>query len=205
MLKIYLARHGQNEDNARGILNGHRDESLTQLGLEQAKQTAEFIKLNNLTFDAVYSSPLKRAFVTASIITEELSLPTPIVLDLLIERDFGVMSGRLISEIVDLCSPDIIQTDTITYFLSPDGAETFPDLTERGKKIISRIQGLHQTGSVLLVTHGDIGKMIYAAYYNLDWREVLEQFHFGNCELLLLSEDSPANETHVFKQNQHNH
>ncbi len=33
MLKIYLARHGQNEDNANGILNGHRDLPLTDIGL----------------------------------------------------------------------------------------------------------------------------------------------------------------------------
>lgn len=25
MLKIYITQHGQNEDNANGILNGHRD------------------------------------------------------------------------------------------------------------------------------------------------------------------------------------
>ncbi len=67
------------------------------------------------------------------------------------------------------------------------------------------MQSMHEDGSILLVTHGDVGKMIYAAYYNLGWKDVLTQFHFGNCELLLLSEDSPATEAHVFKQNQHNH
>lgn len=205
MLKIYLARHGQNEDNVKGILNGHRDEPLTELGLEQARHTAQFIKDNNLSFDAVYSSPLQRAYVTAEIITEALALPKPEVLDGLIERNFGVMSGKPVSQIAELCSPDIIQTGIITYFLSPEGAETFPDLMERGKQVINFIQQKHPDGSILLVTHGDIGKMIYAAYYHLRWREVLLQFHFGNCELLLLSEESPADEAHVFKQSQHNH
>ncbi|MFM2423736.1 MAG: hypothetical protein RLZZ70_123 [Candidatus Parcubacteria bacterium] len=205
MLKIYLARHGQNEDNVNGILNGHRDEPLTPLGLDQAKQTAQFIKDNNLTFDRIYSSPLKRAYVTAEIISHELELTKPVVLDSLIERDFGVMSGKLAAQIIELCSPEVIQTDTITYFLSPEGAETFPDLIERGKKVINFVRNNHSDGSILLLTHGDIGKMIYAAYYNLDWKEVLMQFHFGNCELLLLTEDSPATEAHVFKQNQHNH
>ncbi len=32
MLKIYLMRHGQNLDNLNGILNGHRDEPLTEKG-----------------------------------------------------------------------------------------------------------------------------------------------------------------------------
>ena len=41
MLKIYLVRHVQNKDNADGILNGHRDEPLTDLGFAQAHETAE--------------------------------------------------------------------------------------------------------------------------------------------------------------------
>lgn len=36
---------------------------------------------------------------------------------------------------------------------------------------------LKDGGRILLVTHGDIGQMIYAAYYNLDWKDVLQLFH----------------------------
>ena len=50
----------------------------------------------------------------------------------------------------------------------------------------------------------DIGKMIYAAYYGLDWLEVLKLFHFGNSELLELSETSGPGDTHVFNIEQHN-
>ena len=44
MTTIYIARHGQNEDNVRGILNGHRDLPLTDLGRQQARQLARHIK-----------------------------------------------------------------------------------------------------------------------------------------------------------------
>ena len=44
MLNVYLARHGQDEDNANGILNGRRDMPLTTLGVNQAKELAEKIK-----------------------------------------------------------------------------------------------------------------------------------------------------------------
>jgi hypothetical protein len=47
--------------------------------------------------------------------------------------------------------------------------------------------------------------MIYAAYYNVPWQDVLQQFHFGNSELILLSPDSPADDAHVFTIEQHNH
>ena len=44
MLNIYLARYGQNQDNANGILNGHRDLPLTELGIAQAEEVAIKIK-----------------------------------------------------------------------------------------------------------------------------------------------------------------
>ncbi|MCL4391767.1 histidine phosphatase family protein [Patescibacteria group bacterium] len=205
MLKIYLARHGQDKDNAAGILNGRRDELLTELGWEQARTLAAEIKSANLSFDAVYTSPLKRAETTARTVTDALGVAPPIVMPNLIERNFGIMTGKLVKDIAALCAPNIIQADIITYFLSPKGAETFPDLIERGKKVIEEVQHRHKDGNILLVGHGDMGKMIYAAYYHLDWRSVLTMFHFGNSELLLLSEDSPSDAAHVFTFKQFNH
>ena len=205
MLKIYLARHGQDQDNANGILNGRRDKPLTEIGLGQAKTLAGEIKGAGLTFDAVYSSPLDRAFVTAETVTDALGIAKPVVMDDLIEREFGVMTGKPTKDIAALCAPDIVQTDTICYFLSPEGAETFPQLVERGKKVIAEVKERHKNGDILLVTHGDIGKMIYAAYYGLDWKPLLTMFHFGNSDLLLLSADSSPESAHVFRFAQHNH
>lgn len=199
MLKIYLTRHGQNLDNVDGILNGHRDAPLTEKGVAQAQELGEKIKKAPITFHAIYSSPLIRAFDTANIISQTINGPTPQKEDLLIERDFGVMTGKKVSDIESLCAPDIIKTDTITYFLSPEGAETFPSMMHRAQMLLDKISEVHKDGNVLLVCHGDIGKIIYAEYYNLDWEHVLVQFYFGNCDLLLLSKDSPAEDTHVFK------
>ncbi|KAL3936384.1 MAG: hypothetical protein SGBAC_008293 [Bacillariaceae sp.] len=200
-VKIYLARHGQDEDNAAGILNGHRNQPLTKLGEEQAQSVADKIQSQSLQFDKIYASPLKRAFKTAEILANGQPVE---VMDLLIERDFGVMAGTPTKEIKERCQGNILQTDTISYFLSPDGAETFPDLLERGNKVVADIQSKHKEGSVLLVTHGDFGKMLYAAYYKLDWTDVLKQFHFGNSEVLLLAEDSSPSEAHVFQIQQYN-
>lgn len=207
MLKIYIARHGQDEDNANGILNGHRDTQLTQIGEQQALDLALAINGARLEFDAVYYSPLQRAKNTASIILLEigdvgvLRRANP----LLIERDFGTMTGKLVKDICSLCEPDIIKTETITYFLSPEGAETFPQLIDRAEALLTEIQSMWRDGNILLVTHGDIGKMIYAAYYKLDWKDVLTMFHFGNSELLLLSEDCKPEDACVVKIKQHNH
>jgi len=205
-MNIYLARHGQNEDNVKGILNGHRDLPLTDLGREQAREAGKLIYEKGLRFDAVYASPLSRAFETAQIIAEVASTPAPVVHPLLIERNFGVMSGQSVSCIKELCAPDIIETDTITYFLSPEGAETFPELIARAQILLAELASKHtEDENLLLVGHGDMGKMLYAAYYNLPWEQVLTQFHFGNSELLLLSPHSSAADAHVFTLAQHNY
>jgi probable phosphoglycerate mutase len=204
MLELYVARHGQDVDNQNGILNGHRDEPLTPLGEEQARTVAGEIRTAGLRFDHVYASPLQRAFKTAEIIARESGQPEPIKEDLLIERDFGVMTGEPISRIEELCAPDIIKTDTITYFLDPEGGETFPHVLERAVKLLASLRSKHTDGKILLVTHGDLGKMLYAYFYDLPWQQVLTDFHFGNSEILYLAEGADLKKTRLFTSTQFN-
>lgn len=204
-MEIFLARHGQDEDNKAGILNGQRNSPLTTLGEEQAQSLGEHIKESNLAFAAVYSSPLDRAYKTAQMVSDVAKTPDPQKHELLIERGFGVMTGTPVSEIEKRCAPNILKTDLVVYFLDPEGAETFPNLIQRAQKLLSFLREKHEGEKVLLVSHGDIGKMIYAAFYNIPWKEVLENFHFGNTELLYLSKDSPPEDTHIFSTEQYNH
>ena len=115
------------------------------------------------------------------------------------------MTGKLIKDAVLLCSPDTIKTDTVNYVLFPEGGETFPQLIERAHKALDYITNKNKEGNILLATHGDFGKMLYAAYYNIDRKSVLMDFHFGNSEVLLLSPDSPAENAHIFQTKQYNH
>jgi broad specificity phosphatase PhoE len=247
MVKIYVARHGQDADNANGILNGHRNEPLTDLGRQQAKDVAtkmfgagfRFVaapttSLSSTTsssqtiLSAIYTSPLQRALHTARIFADILkdethdetnvefihsdnatSASAALILDDLIERDFGIMAGLPTSCIPAICGEDkILKTETINYFLDPEGAETFPQLIDRAKRLFNQIdeltKDLSSDASILLVTHGDFGKMLYAAFYDLSWEDVLRQFHFGNSEVLLLSKESSANKAHVFETQQFN-
>lgn len=205
MNNIYLARHWQNEDNANWILNWHRDLDLTWLWVQQATELANNIKNNKIKIDKIYSSPLSRAYDTAKIISATLNLSEPEKLDLIIERNFGIMTWKMANEIEALCSPNIIKTDTITYFLNPEWAETFEELIIRWKKVIDYINSKYKNKDILLVMHWDIGKMIYAAYYNLDRKKVLTWFHFWNSELLLLSPNTNPNNSQIIKIQQYNH
>lgn len=211
MTKIYIARHGQDEDNANGLLNGRRDTPLTALGIEQAQALAKKIKELDLAFNAVYSSPLQRAYTTAEIVATSLGIVPPKKVELLIERELGVMTGTPIRDIERTCTPHILKSEAIVghghvvYFLAAEGAETFPQLLERARGALRLIEKDSAGLDVLLVAHGDIGKMLYAAFYELDWEEVLTTFHFGNSDILLLEKGSRPEERHIHKTTQYNH
>ena len=65
---IYIVRHGETDWNILKKLTGQTDIPLNLNGIKQAKEVRE--KLKNIKFDYVFSSPLKRAYETAKIITK---------------------------------------------------------------------------------------------------------------------------------------
>ncbi len=199
MLKIYLARHGQDSDNVNYVFNGRRDTSLTIVGRNQAQQLAKNIKSIGLSFDKVYVSPLLRVRQTAKIITDYLSLEEAEILPDLVERDFGILTGKSIDDVLLLDKNNIISTPGVNYFLEVTGAETFPQLIERAKRALDKVKSENSDGNVLLLTSGDIGKMIYAVYHEKSWSEVLPSFFFSNTELILLDKELLLEKSIIFK------
>jgi broad specificity phosphatase PhoE len=88
---LYIARHGESTGNAGHFIQGHKDYSLTENGIEQARQTAE--KLKDINFSAIYSSDLIRAKSTAEILKleRELEIKTSKYLR---ERSHGTWEGK---------------------------------------------------------------------------------------------------------------
>ncbi len=185
MNKIFLVRHGQDTDNAAGILNGRRDTELTEFGREQARRVAEKLRGNDVRI--IYTSPLKRAYETARIISVALGINEIIADGQLMEREFGILTGKLVSDIPKYAGKTL-QTDRVNYFLEAEGAEDFSALLERGRKILREIQERYSNKNILIVTHGDTGKMIRAAYHGWDWEQGLKTPYFDNTGVLELSE-----------------
>jgi len=184
MTNIFLVRHGQDSDNAVGVLNGRRDTELTALGRAQAKKVAEKLRDNGIQI--LCASPLKRTYETAQIIAAELGIHEVVADRGLIERDFGVLTGKPIADIPKYAGKTL-QTDRVTYFLEAEGAENFPALLERSREVLAETRGKYPDKNVLLVTHGDIGKMIRAAYHGWTWEEGLKTPYFDNTSVLELS------------------
>lgn len=77
---FYLVRHGQTDWNRAGKIQGTTDIPLNETGRQQAEQLAIVLKERSgypakTRIDAVYASPLARAFQTAEILAKEEKLP----------------------------------------------------------------------------------------------------------------------------------
>lgn len=90
-MKIYIVRHGEVPHNALKQYN-RRDDDLTKLGIEQAKELRE--KIKDIKFDIIICSPISRAMHTANIINNNKNR---IIFDNRIkERDCGDLGGKSI-------------------------------------------------------------------------------------------------------------
>ena len=64
-MKVYIVRHGETENNKKGVWTGWNDIPLTKKGEEDAARLGKLLK--DIPFDAVFASDLQRACKTAEI------------------------------------------------------------------------------------------------------------------------------------------
>lgn len=89
---LYFARHGESVANTGNVIsNRDLDHPLTPVGRLQAENLAE--RLADAGLSKIYSSPVPRAFETATIVAHKLDLPLQTA-DALREFDCGVLEGR---------------------------------------------------------------------------------------------------------------
>ena len=96
MMTIYLARHGQTEENLARIFQGHLPGRLTAEGKEQARILG--VRLQNIAIDMVVSSDLQRCKDTVQLAVGERQLPW-VTTPLLREIDWGSWTGLYIKDV----------------------------------------------------------------------------------------------------------
>src|SRR5579871_6119870 len=93
---ILLARHGETEWNVARRWQGHAESDLTDTGRAQALELASLVGESGIS--AIYSSDLRRAADTASIVADALGLTVRVDAELR-EVDVGEWSGLTSAEI----------------------------------------------------------------------------------------------------------
>lgn len=100
MYQVVIIRHGQSEWNSKNIFTGWTDVGLSEQGIEEAKQSGVKLKEKGFSFDLAFTSYLKRAKDTLSIVLEQLSLDIPVSYSWrLNERHYGALQGMNKDEI----------------------------------------------------------------------------------------------------------
>jgi broad specificity phosphatase PhoE len=146
--RLLLARHGQTADNAGGLILGHRDPPLTELGLQQAAELAAAARDAGIA--AVWTSPLARARVTAATVAAATGAPVMVDEDL-VESDRGDWEGRPLAELAD-SEPERYRAfrDAAPDFVFP-GGESLADQVARTRRALDRAAAGPQPA--LIVAH----------------------------------------------------
>ena len=81
MTRIILIRHCEAEGNIKRVFQGHTDADISENGRKQLDLLR--LRCRNMQIDAIYSSPLKRAYQTAEAINSFRNLTVQIHEDLI--------------------------------------------------------------------------------------------------------------------------
>jgi 2,3-bisphosphoglycerate-dependent phosphoglycerate mutase len=100
MHKVVLVRHGESVWNEENRFTGWTDVSLSEKGIQEAREAGRLLREGGYTFDIAYTSVLKRAIKTLWIVLEEMDLMwIPVVGSWrLNERHYGALQGLNKSE-----------------------------------------------------------------------------------------------------------
>ncbi len=149
-MRVILVRHGETYWNEqRRVQGGDSDVELNEVGLKQAAKLVSFLKNENI--DAVISSPLKRALVTAQIIAGQHRLPLEIH-DGLKEIDVGELEGLSLSSLSITFSQLLMQWWQGGAERLPGGG-SFVELQGRCWRAVDPLLLKYEDGTVVIISH----------------------------------------------------
>jgi 2,3-bisphosphoglycerate-dependent phosphoglycerate mutase len=176
---LVLVRHGQSEWNKRNLFTGWRDPDLTEQGVEEAHKAGKLLKAQGIGFDVAYTSVLKRAQRTLSIIMENLGqTDLPVVCDkALNERDYGELSGLDKDDARKRWGEEQVLIWRRSYDVPPPGGESLKDTAARVLPYYKKhIWPDVKTGkNVIVAAHGNSIRALIMYLEELSAQQILER------------------------------
>ena len=200
MTEIYLIRHAEAEGNRFRIMQGQWDGGVTELGRRQIALLSE--RLQPLSFDAVYSSDLYRARLTATAVYRPRKLPLHTEPAL---REIGIgpweqqFFGNLLYEEPD--SARTFLTDPLRWY--KPGAETFEQVGDRAVRALETIAGRHEGQRVAVVSHGVTLRCLLSRITGTDLRDREKLPHLQNTSVTVLRRETGPWQLELFSDVSH--
>lgn len=165
---LLLARHGQTIWHAENRYAGVSDVPLTDTGRAQAEALGRWAAAHPV--DAVWTSPLSRAVVTAEPACRALGL-TPRREPGLRECDFGVLEGRTLAEFAaeNPAAAEAYRADPVAHPF-PE-AEDPTAAARRGVTALREIATAHPGERVLVVAHNTLLRLVLCTLLSIPPRE----------------------------------
>ncbi len=175
---LVLVRHGESQWNLENRFTGWVDVPLSEKGEKEAKAAGEKIKKQNIHFDIAYTSKLKRAQHTLTIILEGLGQKNvPVHEDqALNERHYGDLQGLNKAETAEKFGEHQVKVWRRSYDVAPPGGESLKDTAARTlpyfeSKILPDLKKGH---NVIVAAHGNSLRSIVMDLDKLTKEQVLE-------------------------------
>lgn len=153
---LVIVRHGQSEWNLKNLFTGWADVELTITGEHEAEYAG--IVLKSYHFDIAYTSVLKRAIHTLSIILDQLGIEIPIIKDkALNERNYGDLQGLNKAEVGEKYGAHQLMAWRRSYTEVPPGGESLENTYQRVIRYYQQeiAPKLKDGKNVLIVAHGN--------------------------------------------------
>lgn len=147
---LYLIRHGQSAGNAEGRFGGHGPTPLSELGQQQAENTAKILAKERIT--AIYSSDLDRAMQTAEPLGKLLKLPVHACPEFR-ERHVGVLEGLTFDESKEAFPRDYYALVNRNIHHVITGGESYRHLLRRATAKLSEVLRNHQGERIAIYSH----------------------------------------------------
>jgi len=157
MTRFFVIRHGETEGNQNKIYRGRWDLPLNENGSRQVAKAGA--ALQDISFDAIYTSPLARTRQTAAAVAEYHQIE-PQVDDCLIDIDYGQWTKVADSEIARQ-QPDLYRRwkETPEQVVFP-GGEGLTAVRQRVTSGLARLVEAHPDQTIALCAHRVSVKMI---------------------------------------------
>jgi broad specificity phosphatase PhoE len=184
--RLTFLRHGESVANRDGIVQGHLDSTLSDLGRQQAEALASAWAQNPHRHALIISSPLMRARETASILSTRLGVPIELDPEWK-ERNLGHAQGMSVQEFIDASRG---RTARPPFALAYEDGEGTWDLYLRAAAAVRSVMR-RPPGSYLVVSHGGILNSALRVILGLaPGPGHAPRFELGNCGYAHLSMDT---------------
>lgn len=191
MTKFYFVRHGKTQWNSEGRYQGAKGDSpLLESSYRDINLLAQH--LSDQKIDHIYSSPIKRAYITATTLAQDLGGTIPVTTTAALkEFDLGLLEGQKFSS-AEQKYPQLIwafRNDPSQYDPRLINGETFTQVIDRADQFIKDLaqQDIQGDQTYLLVSHGAALVAMIKALLGVSLKDMRKEGGMSNTGLTTLA------------------